>query len=77
MNRKKKEEGSVYTPGSLSTLNGIEKRFEKIEHCMNELGQTSCIHTKIIGLLQEAVYRDEKKDLQNYLCRSCPYKKYL
>jgi len=44
---------------------------------MDEQGATISIHTKIMGLLQEAVYRDEKKNMQNYLCRKCPYKKYL
>ena len=77
MNRKKKEEGIVYTPGSLSTLNGIEKRFERLEHLTDEHSQTLCIHTKTIGLMQEAVYRDGKKNLENYICQNCPYRKYL
>ena len=70
-----KEKEITYTPGSLSTLNRIEERFEKLEHRVDEQGETIFIHTRIMGLLQDAVYRDEKT--QNSLCRNCPYKKHL
>ncbi|OGV52332.1 MAG: hypothetical protein A2017_13540 [Lentisphaerae bacterium GWF2_44_16] len=41
-------------------LNGIEKRFERIERRMDEHDNIISIHTKIMGLQQDALYRDEK-----------------
>ena len=83
MHREKYESGEgterkiTYTPGSLGTLEGIAERFEKVERSVKRLEEISHIHTNTIGFLQDAVYRDEKKELQNYLCNNCPYKKYL